>query len=110
LRHDVTHHTALAMLCEAAGALGRSDVAGAVAPLLESFADRRIVTNVYGGGGLCWGSVAHQLGICAATTGEIGAALHWFEVALEHHRNDGAVPFEARTQARLAELAQPAPR
>ena len=105
LPEDVTHHVCLAMLAEAASMLGRRDVAEEVERVLTPFADRRIVSNIYGGGGICWGSVAHQLGECAVTRGDTGRAGDWFKRAVEHHRADGAVVFQARSQARLATLA-----
>lgn len=104
---DVTHHVVLAMLSEAAAALGRSDVSSMVATVLEPFADRRIVTNVYGGGGLCWGSVAHQLGECAVTVGDLDGARTWFVQALAHHRQDDAAPFVERTSQRIRSLGWP---
>ncbi len=104
LPEDVTHHVCLAMLAEAASVLGRRDVATDVERVLTPFAERRIVSNVYGGGGICWGSVAHQLGECAVTRGDAGRAGDWFRRAVEHHRMDGAVAFQARSEARLAAM------
>lgn len=102
LRSDVTQHVVLAMLSEAAALLQRADVASAVVPLLEPFADRRIVANIYGGGGFCWGSVAFQLGLCAETVGHPDAARSFYERALEHAEQDAATLFAERARTRLA--------
>lgn len=102
LRPDVTQHVAFAMLSEAAALLQRGDVAVAVARQLEPFADRRIVANIYGGGGFCWGSVAFQLGLCAETLGDPGSARSWYERALDHAEQDAAVRFAHRASTRLA--------
>ena len=104
LRSDVTHHVALAMLSEAAALLQRADVSQAVAPVLEPFADRRIVANIYGGGGFCWGSVAYQLGLCAETSGDRDTARSRYELALDHAEQDAAVLFAQRAQTRLASV------
>lgn len=101
LRADVIQHVALAMLSEAAALLERPDVAAVVEAVLEPFADRRIVANVYGGGGLCWGSASHALGLCARTQGHDEIASHWFGIALDHHHRDGSAPFVARTRGQL---------
>jgi len=102
LRPDVTQHVALAMLSEAAALLQRADVAGAVAHLLEPFTDRRIVANIYGGGGFCWGSVAFQQGLCAETVGHRDAARASYERALDHAEQDAAILFAERARTRLA--------
>jgi DNA-binding SARP family transcriptional activator len=104
LRPDLTQLTALAMASEAAAALDRADVAGAVAVVLGPYADRRIVTSVYGGGGLWWGTVAHQLGLCAATTGDTDDARRWFSRAVELHERDRTPFFTERSRQALSAL------
>jgi DNA-binding SARP family transcriptional activator len=102
LRRDVTQHVVLAMLSEAAALLQRADVARAVADQFEPFEDRRIVANIYGGGGFCWGSVAYQLGLCAQTVGDRDSARSWYERARDHAERDGAAQFAQRATASLA--------
>lgn len=104
LRSDLTQLTALAMASEAAAALHRPDVAAAVADVLAPYADRRIVSNVYGGGGLWWGTVAHQLGLCAMTTGNTDDARRWFSHAVELHERDRTPFFVGRSRQALADL------
>jgi DNA-binding SARP family transcriptional activator len=105
LRPDLTQLIALAMASEAAAALDRRDVAGPVAAVLAPYADRRIVTSVFGGGGLWWGTVAHQLGLCAATLGNVDDARGWFTRAIELHDHDRTPFFTERSRLALAALA-----
>jgi DNA-binding SARP family transcriptional activator len=105
LRPDLTQLMAVAMASEAAGALHRADVAAPVAALLEPYADRRIVTSVYGGGGLWWGTVAHQLGVCAATLGNRDDARRWFTRAIELHEGDRTPFFTERSRRAISALA-----
>jgi DNA-binding SARP family transcriptional activator len=102
LRPDVSQLAALAMMSEAAAALKRDDVATPVAALLAPYGDRRIVMNVYGGGGLWWGTVAHQLGLCATTIGNTDDARRWFVRAGELHERDRTPVFTERSRQALA--------
>jgi hypothetical protein len=61
-----------------------------------------VVVNAYGGGGLCWGAVAHQLGILAATVGDRDGAQSWLARAERSHAEAAAEPFLARTRAAVA--------
>jgi hypothetical protein len=105
LRPDLTQLAALAMASEAAATLHRPDVAAPVAAALAPYADRRIVTSVYGGGGLWWGTVAHQLGLCAATVGNTDDARRWFARAIELHERDRTPFFTDRSLQALSALS-----
>jgi tetratricopeptide (TPR) repeat protein len=102
LAFDLTWLAAMAMLSETAAALGRADAAGELARRLAPFGDRWVVVNAFGGGGLCWGAVAHQLGILSATLGDRDEARRWLARAKRSHAEAAAEPFLARTRAAAA--------
>jgi tetratricopeptide (TPR) repeat protein len=87
-------------LAEAATLVGDADAMAACAAALEPLADR---FAALAGPGVAWGSVAHQLGLLALARGRPDTAVAYLARACELERSFGAMPWLARSEARLAE-------
>ncbi|HJV09102.1 MAG TPA: hypothetical protein VJ653_05455, partial [Acidimicrobiales bacterium] len=93
-RHRSRLHP-LACMSEVVWLLGDGPRAGAVAPLIEPFADRLAVV---GRGRVCMGSMARASGLVAATMHRSEDAGRHLQSALSVHRGIGALPLLARTR------------
>ena len=58
---------------------------------------------MWGGAAIAWGPVSHHLGLLAATMGQAGEAVKFFEEAVEFEERIGALPFLAHSLAGLAD-------
>ncbi len=104
LQRTATWPVAMSMLAEAAVSLDHREVAAALLPLIEPFEGRYVLLNVFGGGGFCWGSFDHQIGIVRAATGDRSGALGALDRAISAQELVGAVPFVERSRRARAEL------
>ncbi len=105
LPHDSQWLLGAVTLAEAAVLVGDGDAMAACATALAPFPDR---LATLAGPGLVWGSVAHQLGCVALALGRRAEAVGYLERACEVERAFGAVPWSARSEARLAAARRPA--
>ncbi|MDJ0767224.1 MAG: BTAD domain-containing putative transcriptional regulator [Ilumatobacter sp.] len=104
LRDDATFTTSAALLAESAWVCGRADVAELLHPRLEPLADRHAVLNMWGGGGMYWGSLRHSLGLLDALRGDTARAAEQLAAAATSARQDGTTPFAERAESALATL------
>ncbi len=106
---DRGHLPTLAMAAEVAFATGDELAASSLEPLLAPHARLHVVA---GSGLLYYGSVAHALGLAAATLSQWDAAIAHFEVALAAEARAGARLWAARTRIECARalLARHRPR
>jgi DNA-binding SARP family transcriptional activator len=98
--HDFYWLTAMSLLAEAAVGLDEAEPAAELYELLAPYADRSVQSAYVGSSG----PVARLLGLLAGTTGDRDAAVAHLEHALERSSATGAVIFELRSSAELAEL------
>lgn len=94
----VTRLAGLSFAAEAAARVGHTEAARAVYPVLEPYAGRHVVMNVFGGGGLCWGVADQGLALAAAAMGEPALAATWQASAVDLLESAGAHPFLARAE------------
>jgi len=78
--------------------------AGALYELLTPFADRMLVLDAFGGGGSFFGSAAHQLGLLAATAGNLTEAERHLRVALDANASFGARYWALRSENAIRAL------
>ena len=90
---------ALADLSLVAARTGQADAASKLASALAPFRGRLVV---WGGANSAWGPVSHYLGLLAAATGQAGAAIGYFEEAIELGEQIGALPYLAHSLHGLA--------
>ena len=90
---------ATVILAEAAALTRDRDVIATVVRALSPHADRFAMLV---GPSVSWGTVTHQLGALALATGDADAAVRHLARACELERSFGAVPWLARSLARLA--------
>ena len=89
------------MIAESAAVLGHATIARPALAALEPFIARQAVLNVFGGGGFCWGSLAHQVGLLRATLGDLEGARAALDDALRTHERIGAELFAERSREAL---------
>ena len=99
----VTRLVGLSFVAEAAARVGHVAAATAVYPVLEPYAGRHVVMNVFGGGGLCWGVADQGLALAAAAIGDRDTAAVWQASAIRRLQAVGAQAFVERA-GRLADL------
>jgi DNA-binding SARP family transcriptional activator/tetratricopeptide (TPR) repeat protein len=92
----VTRLPGLLFAAEAAARIDHVAAARAVLPVLEPYAGRHAVMNVFGGGGLCWGVADQGLAFASATVGDHQAAARWQASACAHLEAAGATTFVER--------------
>jgi tetratricopeptide (TPR) repeat protein len=98
---DATWLTAMTILAEICALLGEEPSAAVLSELLAPYQDRCAVVTF----GFAWlGSVAHYLGLLAATQGKLDVAASLFEQAIQVNRRAGARPWLARTQYNYARM------
>jgi tetratricopeptide (TPR) repeat protein len=90
---------ALADLSLVAARTGHADAASKLASALAPYRGRLVV---WGGANSAWGPVSHYLGLLAAATGQAGAAIGYFEEAIELEEQIGALPYLAHSLHGLA--------
>jgi hypothetical protein len=90
---------ALADLSLVAARTGNAEAAIRLAGALAPYRGRLVV---WGGANSAWGPVSHYLGLLAATTGQAGAAIGYFEEASELEEQIGALPYLAHSLHGLA--------
>ena len=90
---------ALADLSLVAARTGHADAASKLASALAPYRGRLVV---WGGANSTWGPVSHYLGLLAAATGQAGAAIGYFEEAIELEEQIGALPYLAHSLHGLA--------
>ncbi|HEX5302937.1 MAG TPA: AAA family ATPase [Streptosporangiaceae bacterium] len=90
---------ALADLSLVAARTGHADAASRLAAALAPYRGRLVV---WGGANSAWGPVSHYLGLLAAATGQAGAAIGYFEEAIELEEQIGALPYLAHSLHGLA--------
>jgi DNA-binding SARP family transcriptional activator/tetratricopeptide (TPR) repeat protein len=99
LPHDGLWLGAIALLAEAAAALGEPRHAEGLYALLEPYADRNVA---FGWVSACGGSASRHLGLLAGLLGRRDDAIAHFEKALQINVRMGARPLVARTRLDLA--------
>jgi hypothetical protein len=92
---DVSYTSCLALLGEAAAAMGAADHSGRLRELLAPHTGRLVVGGV---GIVCLGSVDRYLGMLAACAGDTAGALEHFASAAAFEASIGSPPALARTQ------------
>ncbi|HYB90984.1 MAG TPA: AAA family ATPase [Candidatus Binataceae bacterium] len=90
----------LVLLSDVCAFLRNREAAAELYQLLLPYAARNATLDVY----VCYGSVAHYLGILAATLGNFESALAHFEAALEFNLKMNARPLAAYTQYEYANM------
>lgn len=99
VRRDATYLVALTHAADAAAIIGHRDVAAALLPLLEGFADRAVVIDR---GLACKGITTRLLGLLHGVLDEKARAIELLERSLVGHERMGASAFAARNRAELA--------
>ena len=100
LPRDKGWYAALVLLTEVCFSLGDGERAAALYPLLVPFAARNAALDIH----VCYGSVAHYLGMLAVTKGDLDEAQSHFEMALKFNLRMGARPWVARTRYHYAAM------
>jgi len=94
----------IAALAETCARLRDGTRAGVLHELLLPFADRMVVLEAMGGGAAFCGSVAHLLGILAATMDDVEEAERRLEESIVANDRFGASFFATRSRSSLAQL------
>ena len=101
---DVNWTTSMGALAEVCVALGDAARAEVLHERLAPVADKMVVLDAFGGGGVFWGSTAYLVGVLEATMGRHGEAERRLLQAIEANRRFGARPWVARAERALATL------
>jgi DNA-binding SARP family transcriptional activator len=101
---DANWTTSTGALAEVCAALGDAARARVLHDRLAPVADRMVVLDAFGGGGVFWGSVAYLVGRLEATMGRHTDAERHLLQAIEANRRFGAQPWAARAERALARL------
>ncbi|HXQ61685.1 MAG TPA: hypothetical protein VN796_05080 [Acidimicrobiales bacterium] len=91
------------LMAEAAYLLGDVSVAASCGELLAAYAHLPIMPSV---GVVCFGSAERSLGLCAAATGRVDAAVHHLDAAIRADRRLGSRPMAVLTEHALAGVLQ----
>ena len=100
LARDMGWYATMVLLTEVCCFLGDSGRAAELYQLLAPYAARNAVLDIH----VCYGSVAHYLGMLAGTTGALDKAEAHFEAALSFNLKMGARPWVARTRYHYAAM------
>jgi class 3 adenylate cyclase len=100
VQRNATWLPSLVLLSEVCAFLKNREAAAELYQLLSPYAARISMLDVY----VCYGSVAHYLGILAATLGNFEAAAAHFEAALDVYLKMNARPLMAYTQYEYAKM------
>jgi tetratricopeptide (TPR) repeat protein len=99
LPHSSSWLTTEFLVAETAYLLGDAQVAASAAELLAPYAHLPVMPSL---AVVCLGSTERALGLCAATTGRIDAAVHHLDAAIRADRRLGNRPMAVLTEHTLA--------
>ncbi len=101
LPHSSSWLTTQFLVAETAYLLGDGQVAASAAELLAPYAYLPVMPSL---AVVCFGSAERALGLCAATTGRIDAAVHHLEASIRSDRRFGSRPMAVLTEHTLASI------
>lgn len=99
LPHSSSWLTTQFLVAETAFLLGDAQVAASAAELLAPYAHLPVMPSL---AVVCLGSAERALGLCAATTGRVDAAVHHLDAAIRADRRLGNRPMAVLTEHTLA--------